>query len=319
LKVAGTLHVQQPQKPKVFELRTAHGMCLLPWSQKSDMNPIFTIKRRYALDEIEGLGFFKSIEWVESIDSTNKQLAQSVRERSKALPALLVADRQSSGVGRGTHQWWSPDGCLMFSMAIPIETLELATSNASSEPFVTSALLPLRVGFTVAECLEHFSSSKPMVKWPNDVYLSGRKVCGVLIEVIPKQAPPLSVAIIGIGINCAVDFKAAPVVVQTNATSLHEWPRPGAVASASTEDVLVQFVHHWIAFDQRQEENPRWLLEHWPERSLLDGLWVEVKHPAGIAKGRCMGINETGAILIQNEQLEVVAVLAGTIQSYRSL
>ena len=286
---------------------------------RADMNPIFTIKRRYALDEIEGLGYFKSVEWVESIDSTNKQLAQSVRVRSKHLPALLVADRQSSGVGRGSHQWWSPDGCLMFSMAIPIESSEPASANASSEPLVSSALLPLRVGCTIAECLEHFSSAKPMVKWPNDVYISGKKVCGVLIEVIPKQSMAPSVAIIGIGINCAVDFKAAPVDVQTNATSLHEWTRPGAIAPASTEDVLVQFVHHWIGLEQRQRENPRWLLEHWPERSLLDGQWVEVKHPAGLAKGLCLGINEAGAILVQNERLEVTEVLAGTIQSFRPL
>ena len=283
------------------------------------MNPIFNIKRRYALDEIEGLGYFKSIEWVESIDSTNKQLAQSVRDRAKQLPTLLVADRQSSGVGRGSHQWWSPDGCLMFSMAIPIETSERSAPNPTTEPLVSSALLPLRVGCTVAECLEHFCSAKPMVKWPNDVYLSGRKISGVLIEVIPKQLTAPSVAIIGIGINCAVDFQGAPVDVQTNATSLHEWPRPGAIAPASTEDVLVQFAHHWIALDQRQRENPRWLLEHWRERSLLDGQWVEVKHPAGVAKGLCLGINEAGAILIQNERLEVTEVLAGTIQSYRPL
>jgi len=284
------------------------------------MNPILTIKRRYALDEIEGLRYFKSVQWLESMDSTNKQLARSVRENATPLPALLVADRQNSGVGRGSHQWWSPEGCLMFSMAIPVEGSEpVAADNASTEPLVSSALLPLRVGCTVAECLEHFSAAKPMVKWPNDVYLSGRKVCGVLIEIIPKQATAPSVAIIGIGINCTVDLRDAPSDVQTNATSLHEWSKHGSTAPVSTEEVLVQFVHHWIALDQRQKENPRWLLEYWPERSLLDGQWVEVKHPGGIAKGRCLGINESGAILIQNEQLEVTEVLAGTIQSFRPL
>ena len=283
------------------------------------MNPIFTIKRRYALDEIEGLRYFKSIEWLESIDSTNKQLAQSVRENLISLPALLVADRQISGVGRGSHQWWSPEGCLMFSMAIPIERSATFEANVSTESFVSSALLPLRVGCTIAECLEYFSSAKPMVKWPNDVYLSGRKVCGVLIEVIPKRATVPSVAIIGIGINCTIDLKDAPADVQTNATSLHEWSKPGATAPVSTEDVLVQFVHQWIELDHRQRENPRWLLEQWPERSLLDGQLVEVKHSAGIAKGRCIGINESGAILIQNEQLEVTEVLAGTVQTFRPL
>ena len=281
------------------------------------MNPIPGIQRQYALDEIEGLGYFKSIKWIESIDSTNKQLVLSVRQQSIVLPALFVADRQSSGVGRGSHQWWSPSGCLMFSMAIPIGQSLITDDTGCS--FVDSALLPLRVGCAVAECLEPFSSSKPMVKWPNDVYISGRKVCGILIEVIPQQQTLPAIAVIGIGINCQVDLQEAPAELRASATSLHEWVKKKTTAHASTENVLVQFIHQWLTMEQRQKENPGWLLNHWPERSLLDGQWVEVKHSAGLAQGRCLGISETGALRIQNERLEVIEVLAGTIQSFRPL
>ena len=274
------------------------------------MNSLSRLYRRYALDEIEGLGYFKSVDWIESIDSTNKQLVQMVRQQSVELPALLVTDRQIAGVGRGSNQWWSPAGCLMFSMAIPI---------GHCDSSVSPALLPLRVGFAVAECLELFSSSKPMVKWPNDVYIDGRKIAGVLIEVIPKPSPAASVAVIGIGINCRVDFREAPADVQARATSLHEWANKGMSESASTENVLVQFLHQWLAFDQRQHENPQWILDHWAERSLLDGQWVVVNHPAGVAQGRCLGINKSGAMLIQNERLEVIEVLAGTVQSFRQM
>ena len=132
------------------------------------MNPIPGIQRQFALDEIAGLGYFKSIDWFESIDSTNKQLVQSVRQQTTPLPALVAADRQSSGVGRGSHQWWSPTGCLMFSMAIPIGDSDLSDADTLDDSCVSSALLPLRVGYAVAECLELFSSAKPLVKWPND-------------------------------------------------------------------------------------------------------------------------------------------------------
>ena len=198
----------------------------------------------------------------------------------------------------------------MFSMAIPI---------GKGNSIVNPALLSLRVGFAIAECLELFSSVKPMIKWPNDLYISGRKVAGVLIEVIPKPSPVPSVAVIGIGINCRVDFRDAPADVQANATSLHEWAINGMSESSSTENVLVQFVHQWLAIDQRQNENPRWILDHWVERSLLDGQWVDVKHPAGVAQGLCLGINETGAIRIQNERLDVIEVLAGTVLSFHPM
>ncbi|HUP81030.1 MAG TPA: biotin--[acetyl-CoA-carboxylase] ligase [Pirellula sp.] len=281
-----------------------------------NLHSISHLRRRFAIEEIEGLGYFQSIQWVDSVDSTNKQLIQMVRQQSIALPALLAADRQSFGIGRGNNQWWSPAGCLMFSMAIPIDQ---SGPSSLKDRFVNTALLPLRVGCVVAECLEQFSSVKPLVKWPNDVYLSGRKVCGVLIEVIPKPLPANSVAVIGIGINCRVDLREAPGDVRANATSLSEWARQGFFESTSTENILVQFVHQWLTIDQRQHDNPLWLLEHWPERSLLDGQWVEIKHPAGLAQGLCLGINPSGAILVRNEQLEVIEVLAGTVQSFRPL
>lgn len=276
------------------------------------MSDIRQRQRKFALDEIEGFDYFKSIEWANSLDSTNKRLILAVREDSIALPALLVADEQTSGVGRGSNQWWSPAGCLMFSMALPI-------GSSNSLASISSELLPLRVGCAVAECLEDFTSVKPLVKWPNDVYIAGRKVCGVLIEVIPRPVERTAVAIIGIGINCHVDFRDAPENIRTNATSLHAWAKREVIASINTESVLVSFVHRWLEIQQRQSTDPNWLLECWPDRSLLDGQWIEVKHSHGLAQGLCLGINEAGAMLIQNEQLEVIQVLAGTVQSYRPL
>lgn len=264
------------------------------------------------MDAIAELGFFKSIQWVDSVDSTNKQLAQRVRENGVRLPALLVSDEQTCGVGRGSNPWWSPSGCLMFSMAIAIET--------SNEPnSLRSELLPLRVGCAMAGCLESFSTIKPLVKWPNDVYIAGRKVCGVLIEVIPRAAGSAAIAIIGVGINCRVDFRNAPSDIQTVATSLHASAKKEVVASISTESVLVAFLQHWLELEKRHDGDPTWLFECWPERSLLDGQWIEVKHSQGTSQGLCLGINASGAILIQNEQLEVIEVIAGTVQSFKPL
>ena len=271
-----------------------------------------TLYRQFALNEIEGLGYFNSVEWTESVDSTNKRLAQSVRENSIALPALLVADEQTTGVGRGNNQWWSPSGCLMFSMAIPI-------SPSGASTCIDSNLLPLRVGCAVAESLEDFSTVKPLVKWPNDVYLADRKVCGVLIEVIPGTSQKPATAIVGLGVNCRVDFRNAPSILQTNATSLHAWAKKEVIESVSTESVLVAFVHQWLELERRQEDDPSWLIRHWPKRSLLDGQWVEVKHGRGTSKGRCLGIVGNGAIRIQDEQLNIIEILAGTVESYRSL
>ncbi len=277
-------------------------------------------KRQMALEELSGLGYFGSVRWVDSIDSTNKSLVHSIRQQSIPLPALLVSDLQSAGVGRGSNRWWSPSGCLMFSMAIVLSSeAESFDPNASALTRTQSTLLPLRVGCAIAECMEPHVSRKPMVKWPNDVYLAGRKVCGVLIEVVPDPTTSSTIAVIGVGINCQVDFSHASADLQANATSLHEWLRQGKSELSSPENVLVQFVHHWLTIEKRQMEDPTWLVDGWAERSLLDGHWVEVKHSGGVVQGLCVGISPSGALRIQNEQLAVTEVLAGTVLSFRPL
>jgi BirA family biotin operon repressor/biotin-[acetyl-CoA-carboxylase] ligase len=282
-------------------------------------SPLDSFKRRLALDEIHGLGYFQSVQWVPTVGSTNRSLVQSIRLQELQLPSLLVTDVQTAGMGRGSNAWWSPSGCLMFSMAVPVSHCSPSLDPNQEAGTTLSALLPLRVGFTIAECLGSLASKKPLIKWPNDVYIASKKVCGVLIEVVPGCASSNSVAVIGVGINCQVDVSSGPDDVQMNATSLHEWALPGRLESTSRENVLVQFVHQWLFDEKRQQQDPNWLVSCWPDRSMLDGQWVEVKHASGICRGRCLGILPTGALRIQNEKLEIIEVLAGTVQSYRPL
>ncbi len=89
------------------------------------MDSISSVRRASALAEIEAMDWFQSIRWQRESESTNKQLAQEVRAGLIALPALLVADQQSGGMGRGGNRWFSPAGCLMFSMALPLNPANL--------------------------------------------------------------------------------------------------------------------------------------------------------------------------------------------------
>ena len=284
-------------------------------------------RRQFALNEIEELGYFRSVQWLESTGSTNKSTALAIQAGTLSLPALLVTDRQTSGVGRGANSWWSPAGCLMFSMAIPLVNKGTATNLGVSKlcdtdtPNTRVDLLPLRVGYTVAETLEPFVTHKPMLKWPNDVYIADRKVCGVLIEVVPafQSSGSASVAVIGIGINCEVDFHDASKEIASAATSVHSWAKPQNRGHTSPESVLVEFLHQWIAQEKQDSENPAWLSERWAERSLLDGKWVEVNQSGQFVRGVCLGISATGGLLLQDEQLQITEVMAGSINSFMSL
>lgn len=121
--------------------------------------------------------------------------------------ALVVADQQIMGRGRGGRRWVSPSGGLWFS------TLLKPAIELSSAPVLT-----LTAGIAVARALSRLWRLAPRLKWPNDVEIDGKKTCGILAEIIGRSEE-YKVAI-GIGVNANFDIEKLPYEVQTNATTL---------------------------------------------------------------------------------------------------
>lgn len=151
------------------------------------------------------------VEWVDQVDSTNTALAERLRRPVAAAvsgaplavpgPAVLIADRQTSGRGRLGRRWQSEAGAsLTFSMLLPLAApdwsgLSLAVGLALAESLDAHAPVALHAGARL----------KVMLKWPNDLWLvegeePGRKLGGVLIESLASVAGN-RFAVIGIGIN----------------------------------------------------------------------------------------------------------------------
>jgi BirA family biotin operon repressor/biotin-[acetyl-CoA-carboxylase] ligase len=265
------------------------------------------MQRDEALWALEQTGYFQSLRWVDEVTSTNRILASELKSAtSPPLPALLVADRQTAGVGRGTNAWWSPPGCLMFSMAVP-------WSNPSRD----LAKMPLRVGMAVAQALADWSTEQPKVKWPNDVYIDDRKVCGILIEssILRDQGNVQEYSIIGIGINCCVDWEGGPEGLQGSAISLHHTAPRSLSGSICPESILVAVVTKWLALGQRSIDDPEWLDREWPHWSWLDGKWVEVISGGCSSIGVAEGIEASGALRIRDRFGRPHAFLSGTVRT----
>lgn len=129
-----------------------------------------------------------TVEVVPELDSTNSELMRRARS-GRAEPVLLVAQRQTAGRGRLGRAWHAPGGgALTFSLALP-----LAPADWSG--------LSLAVGVALAESLH----PEIRLKWPNDLWLHGRKLGGILIETASTgvEASAPRYAVIGAGINLA--------------------------------------------------------------------------------------------------------------------
>ena len=269
------------------------------------------LRRRLALESVEQFEFFRSVQWLDQVDSTNRHLDRQIKAGQVPLPCIAVADEQSAGVGRGANRWYSPQGCLMFSMAIEHSLLDPVNTPQRL------AMLPLRVGLALAQSLEPLVRSQPKVKWPNDVLVEDRKISGILIEsqtVGSQVVGSMGYAIIGIGINCTVEFDQAPEEVRRHAVSLHQVLADRAQEQVSCESVLLGFLRSWFDLQEVCASEPDWIERHWPAWDWLADREIQVQQPSRTWHGRADGIGSDGSLRLIDSQAIRHTILSGTVR-----
>jgi BirA family biotin operon repressor/biotin-[acetyl-CoA-carboxylase] ligase len=260
--------------------------------------------QRFDLTRLASSGLIARLEFHQSLPSTNDRAALVAAEESLACPALVLAAEQTAGRGRGGNQWWSAAGGLMFSVILTGAPNQAAAAPATWPGF------SLVAGLAICEALEqlcphaHFT-----VKWPNDVYANERKVCGILTES-PAQARGR--LIVGAGININNSFAAAPPALQQSALALCDVDGRERDLTESLLVILRSLAARWRDLS---ESGFTALRSAWEGRSLLTGRSVRMQSGPNIYSGRCLGIDDSGALLLQTEQGRQ-ALLAGSVLSF---
>jgi hypothetical protein len=129
--------------------------------------------------------FIEQVDYHQEIGSTNNRALQLAKEPISAARLLVLADEQTAGRGRGANSWWTANGALTCSVLLRAEAILLPPSRWPQPALV--------VGLAVADAIEDClgDSAAVALKWPNDVYLCNRKVCGILVETADGQNPRL--------------------------------------------------------------------------------------------------------------------------------
>lgn len=148
----------------------------------------------------------KEVLYFDTIDSTNTK-AQELAEKGYPSGTLVVADKQESGKGRRGRSWVSPSGTGIF-MTLMIKP-DINPNNAS--------MLTLVAALAVAKAITSVTGEKAMIKWPNDIVVNGKKVCGILTEM-NAQFDYINHIVVGIGIN--VHNESFPEEISQMASSL---------------------------------------------------------------------------------------------------
>jgi BirA family biotin operon repressor/biotin-[acetyl-CoA-carboxylase] ligase len=200
---------------------------------------------------------------------------------------LVLAEMQSAGRGRASNRWWSGTGALTFSL--------LLDAHASGLPTSCWPQLSLTVGLAIAEAVDELIGLQAGLKWPNDVYLQGRKVAGVLIETPPRQRGKL---VVGVGLNVNDPLNLLPEDVRQTAISLCEASNRGPFALADVLILLLQRLSDCFAWIGSRDAELR---QRWRERCVLTSRTVHIDQGGCQITGPCHGIDDDGALLVQTE------------------
>lgn len=221
--------------------------------------------------------------YFDSIDSTNTK-AQELAEKGYPSGTLVVADKQIAGKGRRGRNWESPSGCGIF-MTLMLKP-DINPNNAS--------MLTLVSALAVAKALADITGKDAKIKWPNDIVIDSRKVCGILTEM-SAQFDYINNIVIGIGIN--VNNSSFPEEISATASSLRLLSGGKKYRRAEIIEKIMEYFEKYYSIFLETEDLSALVNEY---DAMLVNMKKQVKvlDPKEPFEGKAMGITKTGELIV---------------------
>lgn len=225
----------------------------------------------------------KEVLYFDTIDSTNTK-AQELAEKGYPSGTLVVADKQESGKGRRGRSWVSPSGTGIF-MTLMIKP-DINPNNAS--------MLTLVAALAVAKAITSVTGEEALIKWPNDIVVNSKKVCGILTEM-NAQFDYINHIVVGIGIN--VHNESFPEEISQMASSLmieaggKRFHRAQIIA-----ETMSYFEQYYDTFLKTQDLSA--LVREYDELLVNRNKSVRVLDPKEPFDGKAMGITPKGELIV---------------------
>lgn len=223
---------------------------------------------------------FATVELHPQIGSTMERAREIAMAGTTPLPAVVLADVQTAGRGRQGARWWQPPGSLAASIVI-----DAATAGAAVQPTWS-----LACGVALAEAIADIEPAvAPLVKWPNDLEVAGRKLAGVILEAAAGGR-----AILGIGVNTTGSAADAPPPIRDRLTTL-----PDLTGRVMPREILLgAFLPRWLGLVRGMQDRPEVLVERYAIRCSLADRPVTVFRGAETISGVCRGIAADGSLVV---------------------
>ncbi len=210
------------------------------------------------------------IYYYNTLDSTNSEARRKINE-GISLPAVFIAERQTAGRGRRGRDFFS-EGGLYMSLAVDVKERD-------------TVLITTLAAVAVAEAIEETAKVKVGIKWVNDIYLEGKKICGILCEAVSDLSYKTNAVIIGIGVNLNVtDFPAELLGI---AGGLN-------IPTLKKEDLSKTITEKLLA----NLSEPSDLITRYKERSIVLGKTVTYEQNGKTFTARAADIDDRGGLVV---------------------
>ncbi|MGP3667159.1 MAG: biotin--[acetyl-CoA-carboxylase] ligase [Candidatus Bathyarchaeota archaeon] len=238
----------------------------------------------------------KKIFYFEEVEST-QNVAKTLVDAGLEEGTVVIAEKQTRGRGRVGREWFSPKGGLWLSIILKPN---IPTSKVQR--------LSLLAGVAVAKTLKKLYKLNAKLKWPNDVLIEGKKICGILVEA-SGDVDKVNYVIVGIGININVRFTGRREL-STAATSILELLGKEVSMVKLTVKLLEEFEKLYLEFKHGEFSR---IIEEWRKLSQTLGKKVKVESYEESFVGEALDVDEDGFLLVKVRDGLVVRVVAGDI------
>ena len=225
--------------------------------------------------------------------ASTMEVAKQEAQQGAAEGTVIIADEQTAGKGRIMRVWLSPKGSIALSVIL----------------YPSVAYLPsliMLASLAVIHSIEAVTGLKSQVKWPNDVLINGKKVCGVLIES-NVRGDIVDYAIIGIGVNVNLRLYDFPEI-QPTATSLSDELGRDVSRLDVIRCLLVEIERLYLALPAGGS-----IYEEWRDSLVTLGRRVQVKSGETIYEGIAESVARDGSLLLRHSDGSLSKIIAGDV------
>ncbi|MBW7957244.1 MAG: biotin--[acetyl-CoA-carboxylase] ligase [Deltaproteobacteria bacterium] len=242
----------------------------------------------------------RELHFHDEVGSTNAEAFELARNGASE-GTVVMAESQTGGKGRLGRRWESPSGLniylsIILRPPIPPEEAHWLT-------FVAAV--------ATAEAVSGYCPAKPVVKWPNDILINGRKAAGILLEM-GSEPERVHFVVMGIGVNVNMTRSMFPEYIGDTATSVRE-AKGAVIDRGALASRLLSSVELWYKVYLAEGSIP--ILSEWKRYFGFEGKEIRVVSFGNTVKGVCLGVDDTGALLIREPGGAVKKIVAGDMEA----